>query len=532
MVRPTRTRTRMYALLVALLVGLDAVQGLAVPRLDGGRRAAKASMSRSGGQVDPSPTLPIAHGSYNLQGHGIHGPPASAYTVLFRPGGRTTSLAPSTSSSSSPSPSSRTTSPPEPTQTATANAEAARLQRESGRETFAKSVPAVPKVFRDAAGAEVAVDEVVQRVMHGRGIAGRRARQLVVSSLNQAGRNGTAALQSLGLSSSTRPAEGDTSTASSSHRLAAGGAPTSPRAQAAAPNLARLRLTSSSASYALVSIRRDLHLLRAWAGDLSQLSTPELLDETVAAIASASARYYPDIPTLAAARLIMADILAESDFRHDLVSGARLDSGSAWGLMQVSPFGSGQELKLFREHAVVDTNSYSWSPPPQNGGEETQGMGALLDWATGKVLDPSALKTKDLLRPWVNIHIASWIQSNLARTASQDPYSWTAISRASRHYLSLPANATTSARQRAWDEYASLLAQSPRGIKTTFKTGLGSWVAGPAASGSTGYAAKGDDISKQYFDRIATGLSVLYGSKIRTEWMDTLRLTPGLVDFR
>lgn len=76
----------------------------------------------------------------------------------------------------------------------------------------------------------------------------------------------------------------------------------------------KITLLSNTAGYGPLQVRHDLHVIRAWANDLDQLATPALLDETVAAILSASARYFPELSTRDAARVVMADIKAESDF--------------------------------------------------------------------------------------------------------------------------------------------------------------------------------------------------------------------------
>lgn len=281
-----------------------------------------------------------------------------------------------------------------------------------------------------------------------------------------------------------------------------------------------ITLLSNTPDYGPSQVHRDLHLIRKWAYDLSQLSTPALLDETVAAIMSASARYFPELSTRDAARVIMADIKAESDFDHDAVSGGRLDSGSSWGLMQVSPFGSG-ELKLFQQHATVTRNTYSWSTEYNVTTAPTLfRAGPLLDWDTGKTLDLKNLTNKDLFRPWVNIHVATWIQCNLARTSSQDPYTWPQV------YAKSNAARNTKTGWAAVEQ-ALVGAKLPR----TFQTGLGSWVAGPAVDGYGSYTQKGDDVSWPYLKNIAAGLSVLYETGIPLSWLNTLTLHGGLVDF-
>ena len=284
-----------------------------------------------------------------------------------------------------------------------------------------------------------------------------------------------------------------------------------------------ITLLSNTADYGPDQVRHDLHVIRKWAGDLDQLSTPALLDETVAAIMSASARYFPELSTRDAARVIMADIKAESDFDPDNISGGRLDSGSSWGLMQVSPFGSA-ELKLFQKHATVKHNTYSWDQQYNvTTTPVTFGAGSLLDWDTGKIMDLKSLTNDDLFRPWVNIHVATWIQSNLARTSSQDPYDWPDVynkSNAARALLNSQA---------AWTAVNQALVGA--GLPRTCLTALGSWVAGPAVDGYGSYTQPGDDISAPYFNNIAQGLSVLYAKTVKPSWLNTLTLHAGLVDY-
>ncbi|SJX61935.1 uncharacterized protein SRS1_12920 [Sporisorium reilianum f. sp. reilianum] len=286
-----------------------------------------------------------------------------------------------------------------------------------------------------------------------------------------------------------------------------------------------ITLLSNTPDYGPDQVRHDLHVIRKWAGDLDQLSTRALLDETVAAIMSAAARYYPELSTRDAARVIMADIKAESDFDTTNVSGGRLDSGSSWGLLQVSPFGS-RELALFQQHATVRRNTYSWSEQYNvSTTPRTFGAGALLDWNTGDVLDLHTLRNEDLFRAWINVHVATWIQSNLARTASQDPYSWPTVyakSNAAR-------NSATTAKAAAWSAVDAALVGA--GLPRSFLTALGSWVAGPAVDGYGSYTQPGDDVSRPYFQNIAQGLSVLYNATVQPAWLNTLTLRAGLVDF-
>ena len=269
-----------------------------------------------------------------------------------------------------------------------------------------------------------------------------------------------------------------------------------------------LILKSNNPSYGPGEVRADLVKIMKWAYDDGNL-TPDEMDETTAAIMSAAQRYYPDVPTRAMCRIIMADIKAESDFNPRQRSPGRLDSGDALGLMQIS-LGT-DELPLWQQHARVSNNTWSWAFPAAGGDN-----GILYDWPTGKQMRLGTLQEEDLFRPWLNIHLASWIQSNLARTSSNDPYYWDGI-----------LAATKSGNKAATD--AALVGT---GLSRTPLTGLGSWVAGPASSGPGGYDQVADEISGQYFDAILEGVSVLYGKRMGTDWLDSWTLTAGLVDYR
>ncbi|SNX83028.1 uncharacterized protein MEPE_01734 [Melanopsichium pennsylvanicum] len=290
-----------------------------------------------------------------------------------------------------------------------------------------------------------------------------------------------------------------------------------------------ITLLSNTPDYGPDQIRHDLHVIRAWGGDLNQLSTRALLDETVAAVMSASLRYFPELSTKDAARMIMADIKAESDFDPNNISGGRLDSGSSWGLMQVSPIGSG-ELKLFQQHATVKHNTYSWDEQYNvTTTPNSFGSGPLLDWNTDKVLNLKSLTNADLMRPWVNIHVATWIQSNLARTSSQDPYTWSEVYEKSNKFRNANNTNHTKATTAEWLALNQSLIGA--GLPKTCLTGLGSWVAGPAVDGYGSYTQKGDDISQPYFRNIAQGLSVLYSKNVQPTWLNSLELRAGLVDY-
>jgi len=345
---------------------------------------------------------------------------------------------------------------------------------------------------------------------------------------------------------------------------------------------ARFRLTSNQASYGPAEVRADLRKMMAWAQDTGNLNKAQE-DETVAAILSVAARYYPELPTRAIARVLMADIKAESDFQPRLVSPGRLDSGDSWGLMQVSPSGMSQELNLFQSHARTGANSFSWVYQPSPGltamaQPGTPNAGPLLDWATGEQLVLSSLTNEDLFRPWINIHVASWIQVNLARTSSQDPSDWTAIAKASQkttitsqQLISVQDSGTNSSSGSGSGSRSSgsssedgfsflsiniagidLRISSLESLKSTLlsnlateanlltgaslqrsvRSGLGSWVAGPATSGDGGFEQDGDDISAQYLRAISEAVGVVYGQTVKPSWLDGLRLNAGLVDYR
>lgn len=83
-------------------------------------------------------------------------------------------------------------------------------------------------------------------------------------------------------------------------------------------------LPSSNPNYNADEVRADLLHIMEWAYDQGNLDGA-LLNETIAAIMSAAARYYPEVPTRAMCRTIISDIKAESDFQTDLVSVGRLD---------------------------------------------------------------------------------------------------------------------------------------------------------------------------------------------------------------
>jgi hypothetical protein len=297
-------------------------------------------------------------------------------------------------------------------------------------------------------------------------------------------------------------------------------------AATASSSVGSLVLTSNTDSYGETELTADLESILEWADDEDNLTSAEKV-EVVAALLSASARYYPEMPTEAICRIMLADIRAESDFIPTEVSGARLDSGSSWGLLQVSPNGASQEWTLFAEQANVLTHNFTDGMPD----DVRAGIrGPLIDYETGVEIDFSNLSKEDLFRPWINIHVAMWIQSNLARTTSQDPSDWAAINDYSWQLKEGTISNSTAKVEAKW---VSLLAESTT-ISTTIRTGLGSWVAGPADDDG-GYLTSGDDVSVDYLTSIMEGVRHLYGvtdkSDMPKSWLETYTLNAGLVDY-
>ncbi|PWN19509.1 hypothetical protein BCV69DRAFT_251150 [Microstroma glucosiphilum] len=293
--------------------------------------------------------------------------------------------------------------------------------------------------------------------------------------------------------------------------------------------------TCGSSSYGYTQARADLNKIMKWAY-VTDIQTEAQKVETTYAVLSAANRYYPELATQDAVRYLLADINAESSFNVTSYSGGRLDSGASLGLLQVSPGSGSQLLPLFVGHARVSYNNYSWS--------DTVGpCGALLDYATGKQLSLAGLTTDDLYRPWVNIHVAAWVQSNLARTSSADPYDWEQTS--DDAYTFIAAQAKYNAAVAAGTSSSSLLTAMNKANKTltadlvgaglprSLLTGAGSWVAGPATDGDGSYTSADDDVSAPYFANIEDGLAALYGDKTHdSDWLDSQVLTAGLVDYR
>lgn len=311
-------------------------------------------------------------------------------------------------------------------------------------------------------------------------------------------------------------------------------------------------LPSSNPNYNADEVRADLLHIMKWAYDEGNLDGA-LLNETIAAIMSAAARYYPEVPTRAMCRTIISDIKAESDFQTDLVSGGRLDceclaslllritqishvsypflaAGSSWGLLQVSPGENSQELNLFKEHVRTTRNTFSWTSA--NGT-----AGPLIDWDTGDRLLLYPLTNDDLFRPWVNIHVAMWVQSNSARTSSEDPSLWDGVASAAAAARSAEARYAASRTASSKSALTTALRQEATsltgaGLPRSVRTGLGTWVAGAATDGAGSYNQTGDDISAQYIRTIAEVMSELYGKKIGASWFDGLQVNAGLVDYR
>jgi hypothetical protein len=284
-------------------------------------------------------------------------------------------------------------------------------------------------------------------------------------------------------------------------------------------------LTSNDASYGADEVMDDLNQILDWAEDTDNVNSAQK-QEIVAALLSASARYYPDLPTKVVVRIMLADIRQESDFNVDEVSGARLDSGTSWGLLQVSPGDGSLELQLFQQHCNVVTHNFTYGMPDAI---RAGVKGPLVDYSTGEMMDLSSLTNDDLFRPWINIHVAMWIQSNLARSSSQDPYDWEALNSYSWSLKTSVLNGNVNA---VALKYNKLLAGAA--VPTTIRTALGSWVAGPAVDDG-GYLTSGDDISVDYLNAIMRGVRELYGVSSAADmpkaWLDTYTLYPGLIDY-
>lgn len=317
-------------------------------------------------------------------------------------------------------------------------------------------------------------------------------------------------------------------------------------------NLPNQSVITNNPSYGFLEAQDDLYTIRKWAGDLGELASKKNRNETIMALFDAASRYYPDVDTKTVVRIMLADIKAESDFKSGNVSPGRVDSGNSVGLLQVSPYGSG-ELDQFKKMVQSAQNTYSWAVGTATSEQVKLGgfseLGPLMDFKNNDKMDVSKLSNSDLSRPWVNIHVAMWIQANLARTGSQDPSDWGKVSKSSQNVRQEYAPAiqelisSNSSGKWSQSQYSSALSSLEKDLKgkyhqkPCFATGLGSWVAGPAASDSSGYTRSGDDISAQYFENISKGLSVLYtgseknSDKYGKSWLENIELTAGLVDY-
>jgi len=204
--------------------------------------------------------------------------------------------------------------------------------------------------------------------------------------------------------------------------------------------------------------------------------TGDKLSETTAAVLSAAFRYYPELPTQSICRLIISLISTESSFNPNYANVAIEESGKSYGLMQITPLGNIKQLDLFK-------NNHNFS--------------GLIEFSSGAPIVVSTLKSpNDLFRPWINIHVATWIQSNLGRTGGVDPSKWGSNK------------------------------QGP--VDLTVKSSLGNWVAGPADEGEYNYSGSKDYISGPYFRDILNSVSDLYNKRVDEEFLENMKLLPGL----
>lgn len=286
-------------------------------------------------------------------------------------------------------------------------------------------------------------------------------------------------------------------------------------------------LQSNTNGYGYNEAVQDLNNIMQWAGDNGNL-TPAQQQELIAALFSGSARYWPELPTQVIMRIMMADIRAESDFRPAVVGGSRLNSGESYGLLQISPYGNAQVLPLIQEHWNVATHNFTWgiNAPVVRAGIR----GPLIDWETGVQIDLPNLLAQDLFRPWINVHAAMWLQSNYARTSSQDPYWWT---RLNDYSWGLKMAQTTTLTPQESQTYSSYLQGAS--LPLTPQTALGSWVAGAATNGNGSYKSAGDNVSANYFNAIMASVSFLYngagGAQWGPNWLNGWTVNAGLTDY-
>ncbi|WFD04186.1 hypothetical protein MOBT1_002891 [Malassezia obtusa] len=325
-------------------------------------------------------------------------------------------------------------------------------------------------------------------------------------------------------------------------------------------NLPNQYVITNNPKYGFLQAQNDLYAVRKWAGDLKMMKSRSDRNETIMALFNAASRYYPDVDTKIMVRVMLADIKAESDFESSNNSPGRIDSGNSVGLVQVSPSGAADELTEFKKAVIIGSNHYSWAVGKGSSSEVSKGgksvLGPLMDLKTGKKLNLKGLSKSDLNRPWINLHVAMWLQSNYARTGSQDPSTWSKVAKASREVrtayqpavakiLGSSGSSNSSSKSQSFNHntYDTKLKALKSALKSknhqkpTLATALGSWVAGAAVDGG-GYKTSSDDISSQYFSHISEGLSVMYtGSpkqknKYGKDWLNKIELTPGLVDYK
>lgn len=172
---------------------------------------------------------------------------------------------------------------------------------------------------------------------------------------------------------------------------------------------------------------------------------------------------------------------------------------TAWGILQVTPGDGADELNNFKQHSTT-TNTLSWDP-------SSSGAGTLIDWKTKQTIDLNSLSNQDLLRPWINIHVAQWIQSNEARTGSADPGDWSNL-------LSQSKN-------------GGRLSGINTGMGATLATALGTWVAGPNAD--DGFQTSGDNGSGDYINQVFQGVQHLYNGQAPSLYEHKVK--QGLVDY-
>jgi len=167
-------------------------------------------------------------------------------------------------------------------------------------------------------------------------------------------------------------------------------------------SIGNLIVTGTEPSYGPEQCKADL--LKTMELDNTGSQLVNQLDETVAAIMDSAAHYFIELPTKKICRAIISFIRAESAFNPQLIdSSNRITGGLSYGLLGVSPDGNQKELDLFK--AKADNSK-------------------VLDWKNGQLIDVNSLTTEDLKRPWVNIHVASWFLSNMARAGSADLKDW------------------------------------------------------------------------------------------------------------